>query len=401
MLSDVIRRVPASPIGAMFNRAIELRAAGADLIDLSLGEPDFDTPAHIRAAAIAAIHAGVTRYTASDGTAELKDAVRRKFVRDNGLEFNRRQVVIASGAKPLIASALQVVLNPGDEVILATPVWTSHVGMVQVCNAKPVFVATEASEGYRLDPVRLKAAITPATKVLLLCSPGNPTGAVASADDLLAIAEVLRRHRHVMVISDDLYEHIVFTPARFATLAQVAPDLAGSILTVNGLSKAYAMTGWRIGYAGGPEWWMAGLRVLFSQTSGGPCSISQAAGVAALDGPQDFLADWCETYRQRRDLALNELAKVPGLRVAKPEGAFFVYANCSASIGKQGSGGEVIATSSDLADHVLRAGVVTVPGAAFYADPYLRLSVATSEANIIEGIRRLAAACAQLTPRGL
>ena len=397
MLSDVIRRVPASPIGAMFNRATELRAAGTDLIDLSLGEPDFDTPGHIRAAAIAAINAGVTRYSASDGTVALKDAVRRKFARDNGLAFSRSQVVIASGAKPLIASAFQVVLNPGDEVIFATPVWTSHVGMVQVCNAKPVFVAAEASEGYRLDPPRLEAAITPATKVLLLCSPGNPTGAVASADDLLAIAEVLRRHRHVMVISDDLYEHIVFAPARFATLAQVAPDLADRILTVNGLSKAYAMTGWRIGYAGGPEWWMAGLRVLFSQTNGGPCSISQAAGVAALDGPQDFLADWCETYRQRRDLALKELAKVPGLRVAKPEGAFFVYANCHAFIGKRGSAGGMIATSSDLADHVLQAGVVTVPGAAFYADPYLRLSVATSEANIIEGIRRLAAACGQLT----
>ncbi|MGX5805847.1 pyridoxal phosphate-dependent aminotransferase [Bradyrhizobium sp. Arg314] len=396
MLSETIRGVPASPISAMFDRATELRSQGSNLVDLTLGEPDFDTPNHIRRAAIEAIEAGATRYTAADGTAALKDAVRRKFARDNGLTFERSQVVIASGAKPLIASAMQVVLNPGDKVILPTPVWTSHVGMAQVCAATPVFLETRESEGYRLDASRLEKVISADTKLLLLCSPGNPTGAVTSYDELNAIAEVLRRHRHVNVISDDLYEHIVFSPATFVTLAQVAPDLAERILTVNGLSKAYAMTGWRIGYAGGPPWWTAGLRVLFSQTSGGPCSISQAAGVAALDGPQGFLLEWREIYRRRRDLALCELAKVPGLSARAPQGAFFLYVNCGAYIGALEPNGKVIASSTDLAEHLLTVGVVAVPGAAFYADPFLRLSIATSDEIIVEGIRRLGLGCNQL-----
>ena len=293
ILSRVVQGVLPSPIGVMFDRASALRAAGRDLVDLSLGEPDFNTPDHVRAAGIAAIEAGQTRYTASDGTAALKQAVARKFARDNGLRFGLERIAIAAGAKPLLAAAMQAVLDAGDEVILPVPAWTSHVGMVRVCDARPVFVETEAADGWRLDAWRLEAAITPATRLLLLCSPGNPTGAVASEAELSAVAEVLRRHPQVAVISDDLYEHIVFAPARFATLAQVAPDLGDRILTVNGVSKAYAMTGWRIGYAGGPEWWMKGLRVLFSQTSGGPCSISQAAAVAsgtqmstvALGGP--------------------------------------------------------------------------------------------------------------------
>ena len=400
MLSRVMATVPTSPIGTMFNRATALRAEGRDLIDLSIGEPDFDTPAHIREAAIAAIHAGQTRYTAADGTAALKDAIRRKFARDNGLTFGRAEVVVAAGAKPLIASAMQVVLNPGDEAILAAPVWTSHVGMVQVCGATPVLVQTEASDGFRLAPARLAAAITPATRLLLLCSPSNPTGSVYSAEDLAALAEVLRAHPEIVVISDDLYEHIVFAPARFATLAQVAPDLQDRILTVNGVSKAYAMTGWRIGYAGGPPWWAEALRVLFSQTSGGPCSISQVAAIAALDGPQDYLADWAQTYRRRRDLALAELAGIPGLRVECPAGAFFLMPDCGAFLGCGTPEGGTIETSADLAEHLLQAGVVVVPGTAFYADPYFRLSTATSEAKIVAGIHRIATACANLTRGG-
>ncbi|BAV52947.1 Aspartate aminotransferase (plasmid) [Mesorhizobium loti] len=396
MLSETIRRVPRSPIGAMFDRATELRSQGVDLVDLSLGEPDFDTPEHIREAGIEAIKTGVTRYTAADGSTALKDAVRRKFARDNGLIFERNQVVVASGAKPLIACAMQVVLNPGDKIIIPTPVWTSHVGMAQVCAATLVFLETRESEEYRIDAGRLEQAISPDTKLLLLCSPGNPTGAVASEGELRAIAEVLRRHPHINVISDDLYEHVVFAPAKFATLAQVAPDLADRVLTVNGLSKAYAMTGWRIGYAGGPTWWTAGLRVMFSQTSGGPCSISQAAGVAALDGPQDFLDDWRQIYRRRRDLALSELARIPGLRARAPQGAFFLYVECGGYIGTAAPNGSVVASSTDLAEYLLTAGVVTVPGAAFYADPFLRLSVATSDENIVEGIRRLGNACEQL-----
>ena len=392
ILSNIMRSAPASPIGEMFNRASVLRAAGRDLIDLSLGEPDFDTPDHVRAAGIAAIEAGQTRYTASDGTAALKQAVARKFARDNGLHFGLEQIVISSGAKPLLAAAVQAVLNPGDAVILTVPVWTSHVGMVQVCGARPIFVETDAANGWRLDAGRLEAAITPATRLLLLCSPGNPTGAVASEAELRAVAEVLRRHPRVAVISDDLYEHIVFAPARFATLAQVAPDLGDRILTVNGVSKAYAMTGWRIGYAGGPEWWMKGLRVLFSQTSGGPCSISQAAAVAALDGPQDFLAERCATYRRRRDIAVEAMAAVPGLRVTVPEGAFFVYVGCAGLMGCKRPDGRAVASSGDLAEHLLEAGVVTVPGTAFHKDPFLRLSTATSDDLLREGLSRIAAA---------
>jgi aspartate aminotransferase len=394
--SRVLQTVPASPIGAMFNRAAALRAAGADLIDLSLGEPDFDTPAHIAAAGIAAIEAGQTRYTASDGAQSLKHAVARKFARDNGLTFSVDQIVIASGAKPLIAAAMQAVLNPGDEVILPTPVWTSHVGMVQVCDAKPVFVATDADKGWRLDAASVEAAITPATRLLMLCSPGNPSGAVLTLAELQAQAEVLRRHPGICVISDDLYEHIVFSPARFATLAQVAPDLSDRVLTINGLSKAYAMTGWRIGYAGGPDWWISGLRVLFSQTNGGPCSISQAAGIAALDGPQDFLVTWVATYRQRRDLAVSALGAIPGLRLAQPEGAFFLYVDCSALLGRYAPDGRRIQSSTDLADLLLEKGVVTVPGAAFYHDPFLRLSTALSDVDLQRGLDRIAATCATL-----
>ncbi len=396
-IARVLQGVPASPIGAMFNRAAALRAAGADLIDLSLGEPDFDTPAHIRAAGIAAINGGQTRYTAADGALALKQAVVRKFARDNGLEFTPAQIVVASGAKPLIASAMQAILNPGDEVILPTPVWTSHVGMVQVCAATPVFVATDAAKDWRLDAAAIEAAITPATRLLLLCAPGNPSGEVLSADALTALAGVLRRHPQVSVISDDLYEHIVFAPARFATLAQVAPDLRDRILTVNGLSKAYAMTGWRIGYAGGPDWWIAGLRVLFSQTNGGPCSISQAAGLAALDGQQDFLADWLATYRRRRDLAVAAIGAIPGLRVTTPQGAFFLYVDCADLMGRQAPDGRIIATTGDLANLLLEAGVVTVPGAAFYHDPFLRLSTALSDADLQRGLDRIAATCATLT----
>ncbi|MGV8988341.1 MAG: pyridoxal phosphate-dependent aminotransferase [Cypionkella sp.] len=397
-LAKLIAQVPASPIGQMFNRATALRAEGRDLIDFSLGEPDFDTPEHIRAAGIAAIRAKQTRYTASDGTAELKDAVRRKFLRDNSLTFARSEVVIASGAKPLIASAMQVLLDPDDEVILFTPVWTSHVGMVQACGAKPVLVPV--ADGSAIDVEACETAISPKTRLLLICSPSNPSGAVASRKELSALAKMLRRHPDIAVISDDLYEHIVFAPAQFCTLAEVAPDLADRILTVNGLSKAYAMTGWRIGYAGGPDWWVNGLRVLFSQTNGGPCSISQIAGIAALDGPQDLLAERRQVYERRRDLALQEIGRIDLLRASKPDGAFFIFVQCGSCIGLTMPGGGKILTSGDLADYFLQAGVVTVPGAAFYADPFVRISIATSDANIIEGMRRIRAACADIRKEG-
>ena len=393
MLASTISKVQGSPISAIFDQATRLRAEGHNLIDFSVGEPDFNTPKHICAAGIEAIQRGITRYTAVDGTADLKAAVPRKFKADNDLEYSPAEIVISAGAKPLLATALQAVINPGDEVIISTPAWPSHIGMVEVCNGKPVIVPTGHEDGFKLSATALEAAITSKTKMLLLCSPSNPTGAVYSAKALAALADVLRAHPNILIISDDLYEHIIFDDNRFATLAAVAPDLKDRILTVNGVSKAYAMTGWRIGYAGGPKWWMDGMRKISSQINGGPSSISQAASIAALDGPQDFLATWCETYRNRRDIALEGLTQIDGLKISKPEGAFYLMPHCGELLGKKRPDGQVIETSSDLASYLLDAGVVIVPGAGFFCDPYFRMSIATSEANIIEGIRRMTTAC--------
>ncbi|MBL4749954.1 MAG: pyridoxal phosphate-dependent aminotransferase [Amylibacter sp.] len=393
MLATAISKIQGSPISAIFDQATKLRTEGRDLIDFSVGEPDFDTPEHICTAGIDAVKQGVTRYTPVDGTADLKAAVARKFQRDNSLDYTAAEIVISAGAKPLLATAMQAVLNTDDEVIIPTPAWPSHIGMVEVCSANPVMVPTTHEDGFKLNAATLAAAITPKTKLLLLCSPSNPTGAVYSAKALADLAEVLRRHPDILVISDDLYEHIVFDDNRFATLAAVAPDLSDRILTVNGVSKAYAMTGWRIGYAGGPQWWMDGMRKISSQINGGPCSISQAASIAALDGPQRFLATWCDTYCSRRDIALEGLAKIDGLKLSKPEGAFYLMPHCGGLLGRKRPDGQVIETSTDLASYLLEAGVVIVPGAGFFCDPYFRMSIATSEANIIEGLKRMAAAC--------
>lgn len=393
MLATAISKIQGSPISAIFDHATQLRAEGRDLIDFSVGEPDFDTPEHICEAGIKAIHDGITRYTPVDGTAALKDAIARKFSAENALEFSHSEIAASAGAKPLLATALQTVINPGDEVIISTPAWSSHVGMVEVCNGKPVLVPTTQDDGFKLGVAALEAAITPKTRMLFLCSPSNPTGAVYSAQELAKLADVLRRHPNVLIISDDLYEHIIFDDNRFATLAAVAPDLRDRILTVNGVSKAYAMTGWRIGYAGGPAWWMDGMRKVSSQTNGGPCSISQAASIVALDGPQGFLATWRETYRKRRDIALDGLANIEGLKVNKPEGAFYLMPHCGGLLGRKQPDGKIIETSSDLASYLLDQGVVIVPGAGFFCDPYFRMSIATSDTNIIEGIRRMTAAC--------
>jgi len=388
MLSDLTRALPASPIIGVFNRAFELRRQGADLIDLSVGEPDFDTPAHIREAGIAAIRAGETRYTPTDGNGVIKQAVAEKFRRDNGLDFTASEIVVCSGAKPLLATAVQALLNPGDEAILPAPLWASHLGMVQAVGGTAVLADTSAS-GFKLTADALEAAITPRTRLLLLCSPSNPTGAVLSASELGALAGVLRRHPGVCVLSDDLYEHIIFDGAKFATLAEVAPDLRERVLTVNGVSKCYAMTGWRIGFAGGPVWWADGIRSLFSQTNGGPCSVSQAAAAVALTGPQDFLRDWCAIYQQRRDLALQELAGISGLRAATPGGAFYILPDCGALLGRRRPDGGEIDGSTALAEHFLEHGVVVIPGAGFSCDPFFRLSVAASDAAVVEGIRRM------------
>jgi aspartate aminotransferase len=397
MLATAISKIQGSAISAIFDQATRLRAQGRDLIDFSVGEPDFDTPEHICAAGIDAIKQGVTRYTAVDGTADLKAAIARKFQRDNSLDYTPAEIVISAGAKPLLATAMQAVLNAGDEVIIPTPAWPSHIGMVEVCAAGIVMVPTTHEDDFKLNASTLEAAITPKTKLLLLCSPSNPTGAVYSDKALTELAEVLRRHPDILVISDDLYEHIIFDDNRFATLAAVAPDLRDRILTVNGVSKAYAMTGWRIGYAGGPKWWMDGIRKISSQINGGPCSISQAASIAALDGPQGFLTDWRNTYQNRRNIALDRLARIDGLTVSKPEGAFYLMPHCGGFLGRKRPDGTMIKTTTDLASYLLDEGVVIVPGAGFFCDPYFRMSIATSEANILEGLKRMTTACNALT----
>ncbi len=395
MLSHLVDALPASPIIGVFNKAFEMRQAGADLIDFSVGEPDFDTPAHICEAGIAAIRAGDTRYTPTDGNGAAKAAVIEKFSRDNGLTFTSSEIIVCSGAKPLLATAIQAMLNPGDEMILPVPLWASHLGMVQAVGGAAVLVDT-SNDGFKLTPDKLEAAITPRTRLLMICSPSNPTGAVYSATELRALADVLRQHPGVNVISDDLYEHIIFDGAEFATLAAVAPDLQPRILTVNGVSKSYAMTGWRIGFAGGPEWWTSGIRSLFSQTNGGPCSISQAATVAALIGPQDFLKDWCATYQRRRDLALEGLAKIDGLRTQSPGGAFYLMPDCGALLGRKTPEGKLLTSSTDLAAYFLEHGAVVVPGPGFSCDPFFRMSVATSEQNITEGLNRMKSAVEML-----
>jgi len=396
-LSFTLDRFQPSPIGEVFSLATRLKAEGRDIVDLSIGEPQFDTPDHIKQAAWAAIRAGKTKYTATTGTKALKEAIQRKFRRDNGLDFPLDRIVVASGAKPLIFYALQAMLDAGDEVLIPTPCWTSYPGMVQLLNADPVFLPTAQQDGFKLRPEDLAAAVGPRTRCLMLCSPSNPTGSAYSAEEIRALGAVLAEHPDLWVLSDDLYEHIVFDDFAFATMAAEVPQLAARVVTVNGVSKAYAMTGWRIGYAAGPKDLIDAIAKVMSQSVGSPPDMSQAAAVAALDGPQDFLRDWAAQYQARRDMTLAGVNAIPGLRADKPEGSFYVFPHCGALLGKTTAGGQAIDSSTDLVRHLLEDwGVALVPGAAFEADPYFRISCAASQAAIAEGLRRIAAAAEAL-----
>jgi aspartate aminotransferase len=397
-LSAVLNRFEPSPISQIFTRAMDLKESGRVLFDFSTGEPDFDTPEHICAAGKRALDAGDTRYTSVDGTNALKAAVQRKFARDNGLDYQVSEIIAAAGAKPLLAAAVQAIVDPGDEVVLPAPCWPSHVGMIQLAGGTPRMVETGLMTGFKMTAGQLDDAISPSTKMVILCSPSNPTGATYSNTELRSLAEVLLRHEHVWIVSDDLYEHIVFDGVRFATLAQVEPRLKERTLTVNGVSKGYAMTGWRIGFAGGPRIWVEAICQLFSQSSGGACSISQAAAVEALDGPQEFLADWATIYQRRRDLALAGLSQATALQCPVPDGSFYLFAECGGVLDKRTPQGERIETTSDFARHLLdQWDVVVVPGSGFYADPYFRMSVATDDATIEGGVARIAEACNALT----
>ena len=384
-LSATLERFGASPTVAMTTRAAALRAGGADIVALAAGEPDFDTPAHIRAAAVAAMERGETRYTAVDGTAELKAAVAEKFVRDNGLTYAPDEITVGSGGKHVIWNALLATLEPGDEAIVPAPYWVSYPDMVRFCGAEPVIVPAGPEAGFRLSAEALEAAITPRTKWLILNSPGNPTGAGYRADDLAALAEVLERHPRVHVLCDDIYEHIAYPGFDFATLAAVAPDLKQRILTVNGVSKAYAMTGWRIGFAGGPAPLIAAIRKLQSQSTTNPCSISQAAAVAALTDSQLCVEHMCTEFRKRHDWLVPALNALPGLSCTPGEGAFYVFIDATGAIEALGLDGDAA-----LCEFLLEeTGVALVPGTAFGAPGHARISFACGLDTLKDAVERL------------
>jgi len=393
-LSDTLSRVKPSPTIAMTNKAAELKAEGRDIIGLSAGEPDFDTPANIAEAGRRAIAEGRTRYTAVDGIPELKRAICVKFKRENDLDYTPSQVSVGTGGKQVLYNALMATLNPGDEVIIPAPYWVSYPDMVLLAGGTPVTVACGIAAGFKITPDQLEAAITPATKWFLFNSPSNPTGAGYSWDELKALSEVLLRHPHVWVMTDDMYEHLTFGNFRFCTPAQVEPELMGRTLTVNGVSKAYAMTGWRIGYAAGPEALIRAMAKVQSQSTSNPSSVSQWAAVEALNGPQDFIATNNTVFERRRDLVVAGLNAAPGVTCPVPDGAFYVYPDISGCIGKTSAGGTVIGDDEAFATALLEEeGVAVVFGAAFGLSPNFRVSYATSDAALEDACTRIRRFC--------
>jgi aspartate aminotransferase len=395
--SAALGRIQPSATLAMTTRTLDLKAKGVDVIGLGAGEPDFDTPDFVKAAAIDAINAGKTKYTNVDGTAELKAAIAAKFKRDNGLEYTPGQISVNVGGKHTLFNALVATLDPGDEVVIPAPYWVSYPDIVSFCDGVPVFIEAGAAQNYKITPEQLDAAITPKTKWVLLNSPSNPTGAAYTETELKALAEVIRRHPHVWVMADDMYEHITYDGFRFATIAQVAPDLYDRTLTVNGCSKAYSMTGWRIGFAGGAPWLIKAMAKLQSQSTSNPCSIAQAAAVAALNGPQDFLKERAAAFQKRRDIVVSMLNAVEGITCPTPEGAFYVYPDVSGLIGKSTPGGLRIDTDEQLVGYLLDdAQVAAVHGGAFGVSPAFRVSYAVSDAVLTQACERIQTACANL-----
>jgi aspartate aminotransferase len=399
-MSIIAQRMAAikpSPTVAVSNLARELKAAGRDVIGLGAGEPDFDTPDNVKAAAIAAINAGQTKYTAVDGTPELKSAVAAKFARENGLEYRLDQISVGAGGKQIIYNALMATLDPGDEVIIPAPYWVSYPDMTLLAGGTPVIVRCPEQTGFKLDPEDLVQAITPRTKWLILNSPNNPTGAAYTAEELRGLTDVLLRHERVWVLSDDIYEHLVYDDFRFHTPAALEPRLKDRCLTMNGVAKAYAMTGWRIGYAGGPAELIRAMAKVQSQSTTNPCSISQAAAVEALNGPQDFIPERTAVFKERRDLVVDMLNRAPGLRCHRPEGAFYVYPSCAGVLGRRTPDGSELRDSEGFVRYLLEGeGVAVVHGAAFGLDPYLRISYATATDLLEEACGRIIRACEAL-----
>jgi len=392
-----VRAIGVSEILRITDHANALKRAGRPVIVLGAGEPDFDTPEHIRAAAARAIARGDTRYTVLDGSPAMKAAVQFKFKRDNALDFALNEISVGAGAKQVIFNALMASLNPGDEVILPAPYWTSYADIVQICGGVPVSVPCSEEQGFRLEAAQLEATITPRTRWLFLNSPSNPSGAAYSAAQLAPLCEVLLRHPKVWVLADDIYEHILYDGLAFATPVAVEPRLHGRTLTVNGVSKAYAMTGWRVGYGAGPRPLIAAMAVVQSQSTSCPSSVSQAAAIEALTGPQDIVAERCADFQARRDFVVAALNRAPGLHCRVPEGAFYTFASCAGVLGRRTQSGMLLQTDSDFCNYLLQDfEVAVVPGSVFGLAPYFRISYATSMAQLEEACARIAAACEAL-----
>ena len=397
ILSSALERVKPSPTIAISTKAAELKAAGRDVIALAAGEPDFDTPDHIKAAAVKAIAEGKTKYTAPDGMPELKRAICAKFLRENSLTYTPAQVTVGNGGKQTLYNAFIATLNAGDEVVIPAPYWVSYPDMVLLASGTPVIAPTSQENNYKLTPAQLEAALTPKTKWFIFNSPSNPTGAGYSWDELKALTDVLLRHPDVWVMTDDMYEHLAYDDFKFCTPAEVEPALYPRTLTCNGVSKAYAMTGWRIGYAAGPEPLIAAMRKIQSQSTSNPCTISQWAAVEALNGPQEFLAENNDSFSRRRDLVVKMLNEAKGITCPTPEGAFYVYPSIDGLIGKQTPSGAVIADDEAFATELLeQTGVAVVFGAAFGLSPNFRVSYATSDAELLEACTRIKEFCENL-----
>jgi aspartate aminotransferase len=396
-IAERVRRIKPSPSTSAADRANELRRQGKSIVNLVVGEPDFDTPAHIRQAAALAMDKGATRYTLMAGTVELRQAIIAKLERDSGLRYALNEIIATSGAKSAIYSAFAITLEPGDEVIIPAPYWVSYPDMTLACDGTPVTVACPEENGFKLTPAQLEAAITPRSRWLLINSPSNPTGAAYTLAEYRALADVLLRHPQVLVMTDDIYEHIRFDGQTTPHFLQAAPELRDRTLVVNGVSKTYAMTGWRIGYVAGPRDLVQALDTLLSQSTGNCCSISQAAAAAALNGDQSFVAESVAIYKQRRDATLARINAIPGLSCRVPDGAFYLYIGCAGLIGKRTPAGKVLAQDGDVVMYLLDSvGVAVVAGTAYGLSPYFRLSIATSIEVLEEGCKRIASAVAEL-----
>jgi len=396
-LSPRLSRIKLSPSTLAAQKVRDLRAAGRDIIGLTIGEPDFNTPEHVKRAVVAAMDRNETKYPPIFGIPQLREAVRRKFIRDNGLDYAVDQIMVGTGSKQILFNTLLATLEAGDEVIIPAPYWISYLDMTLVADGTPVVVDCSMENGFKITPQQLEAAINPRSKWLMINSPGNPSGAIYSRSELLALAEVLRRHPQVWILSDDIYEHLRFDGVEFCTMAQVAPDLADRTLTVNGVSKAYAMTGFRLGFAAGPRELINAMVKLQSQSTAGVNSLSQWAAVEALDGPQEFIAERAAAFQERRDRLLEILNAVPGITCDRPQGAFYLFPRVAGLVGRRTPQGKLLENEQDIVLHLLEhAGVAVVQGAAYGVSPHVRISIAYALDSVIEGGRRIAKAVAEL-----